>query len=95
MNPRHRRLLIPGLLITLLVVVLLASLVGRAGATTARQDSAGATVACTVDDPRIDEQSGLAVSAAYPGTAYVVNDSGSDAEVDALDRATCDVVGVT
>lgn len=92
MNPRHRRLLIPGLLITLLVVVLLASLVGRAGATTTSQD---ATVACTVDDPRIDEQSGLAVSAAHPGTAYVVNDSGSDPEIFALDLATCDVVGVT
>lgn len=91
MNPRHRRLLIPGLLITLLVVVLLASLVGRAGAATRTE----ATVACTVDDPRIDEQSGLAVSATYPGTAYVINDSGSDPEVYALDLATCDVVGVT
>lgn len=95
MNPRHRRLLIPGLLITLLVVVLLASLVGRAGATTASQDPGEPTVACTVDDPRIDEQSGLAVSASDPATAYVVNDSGSDPEVYALDLATCDVVGVT
>ena len=95
MNPRHRRLLIPGLLIALLVVVLLASLVGRAGATTSSQDPAAATVACTIDDSRIDEQSGLAVSAAHPGTAYVINDSGSDAEVYALDLVTCDVVGVT
>ena len=95
MNPRHRRLLIPGLLITLLVVVVLASLVGRAGATTTSDGAAEATVACTPDDPRINEQSGLAVSVAHPGTAYVVNDSGSDAEVYALDVATCDVVGVT
>lgn len=91
MNPRHRRLLIPGLLITLLVVVLLASLVGRAGAATTTE----AAVACTVDDARIDEQSGLAVSTTHAGTAYVVNDSGSAPEVYALDLATCDVVGVT
>ena len=99
MNPRHRRLLIPGLLIALLVVVLLASLVGRAGAATTSQDSdadpASTSVACTVDDPRIDEQSGLAVSATHAGTAYVINDSGSEPEVYALDLETCDVVGVT
>ncbi|MFT4298854.1 MAG: hypothetical protein QM597_04360 [Aeromicrobium sp.] len=90
MNPRHRRLLIPGLLIALLVVVLVAAIARRADAAT----SAG-TVACVVSDARIDEQSGLAVSVAHPGTAYVVNDSGSDPRVFALDLDSCDVVGVT
>jgi hypothetical protein len=94
MNPRHRRLLIPGLLIALLVVVLVASFLGRADATTTPAPG-GAEIACTVTDPRIDEQSGLAVSVAHAGTAYVVNDSGSDPEVYALDLTTCDVVGVT
>ncbi|WP_229054896.1 esterase-like activity of phytase family protein [Aeromicrobium sp. Leaf350] len=89
MNPRHRRLLIPGLLIALLVVVVVATVTGRADAAT------GGSVACTLTDDRIDEQSGLAVSATHPDTAYLVNDSGSDAEVYAVDLATCEVVGVT
>ncbi len=80
----------------LLVVVVIASLGDRAGAAEPGAESeAGAEVACTVTDERIDEQSGLAVSAAHEGLAYVVNDSGSDPAVYALDLATCEVVGVT
>ena len=52
MNPRHRRLLIPGLLITLLVVVLLASLIGRAGATTTSDGASEATVASKIEAHR-------------------------------------------
>ncbi|GAA1739801.1 hypothetical protein [Aeromicrobium alkaliterrae] len=94
MNPRHRRLLIPGLLIALLVVVVVATLTGRADAATSSAPT-DATAACTLTDDRIDEQSGLAVSAAHPDTAYVVNDSGSDPEVYAVDLTSCEVVGVT
>lgn len=96
MNPRHRRLLIPGLLVLLLVVVVVASLGERAGAAESGAESeAAAEVACTVTDERIDEQSGLAISAAHEGLAYVINDSGSDPDVYALDLATCEVVGTT
>lgn len=88
MNPRHRRLLIPGLLVALLVVVVIAALTDRAEATT---DGPVATIA----DPRISESSGLAVSARHEGLGYTVNDSGHAAEVFAIDLATGAVVGVT
>ena len=99
MNPRHRRLLIPGLLVLLLVVVVVASLGDRAGAAGPRAVEpgtvTGAEVACTVSDERIDELSGLAVSVAHDGVAYAINDSGSDPEVYAVDLVTCEVVGTT
>ncbi len=88
MNPRHRRLLIPGLLIALLVVVVVAALTDRAGA-------AETSPACVMSDERIDEQSGLAVSATIPDTAYVINDSGGDDEIFTIDTTTCEVIAVT
>lgn len=88
MNPRQRRWLIPGLLIALLVVVVVASVAGRAGAATAEP-------AVTIDDPRITESSGLAVSTTDPTLAYTVNDSGGAAEIYAIDLGSGDVVGVT
>ncbi|MBC9226151.1 hypothetical protein GL325_07455 [Aeromicrobium sp. 636] len=88
MNPRHRRLLIPGLLLALIVVVVVASLIDRA-------DAAVAEPVTTLSDPRITESSGLAVSTAEDDLAYTVNDSGNAAEVFAVDLTTGAVVGVT
>ncbi len=92
MNPRHRRLIIPGLLTALLVVVVIASIVDRASA--AEGDAAG-TVVSTIDDPRITEASGLAVSRSDPDLAYVINDSGQAQELYAVEISTGSVVGVT
>ncbi|GAA2086736.1 hypothetical protein IDH50_08190 [Aeromicrobium tamlense] len=88
MNPRHRRLLIPGLLIALIVVVVVASLADRAGAASAEPE-------VVLSDPRITESSGLAVSAEHDDLAYTVNDSGNAAEVFAVDLSTGEVAGVT
>lgn len=88
MNPRHRRLLIPGLLLALLVVVLIASLAGRA-------DAAESRVVSTIDDPRVTESSGLVVSATHADLAYTVNDSGNDPLVFAVRVSTGEVVGTT
>lgn len=88
MNPRRRRLLIPGLLAALIIVVVVASLTDRAEAASADPD-------VVLGDPRITESSGLAVSSVHPDLAYTVNDSGSAAEVFAIDLASGDVVGVT
>lgn len=88
MNPRRRRLLIPGLLIALIVVVVVASLADRAGAATAGPET-------VLADPRITESSGLAVSAEHDRLAYTVNDSGHTAQVFAIDLDSGAVVGVT
>ncbi len=92
MNPRHRRMLIPGLLTTLLVVVVIASIVDRSEAS--EVDGAG-TVVATIDDPRITEASGLAVSRTDPDLAYVINDSGQAQELYAVQISTGSIVGVT
>ncbi|MCD9155228.1 hypothetical protein [Aeromicrobium duanguangcaii] len=88
MNPRHRRLLIPGLLIALIAVVVVASLIDRA-------DAAVAEPVTTLSDSRITESSGLAVSTTEDDLAYTVNDSGNAAEVFAVDLTSGAVVGVT
>ncbi|MGJ9421337.1 hypothetical protein [Aeromicrobium sp. CF3.5] len=92
MNPRHRRLLIPGLLTALLVVVVIASIVDRSDA--AELDPAGTAVS-TIDDPRITEASGLAVSRTDSDLGYVINDSGQAQELYAVQISTGTVVGVT
>ena len=90
MNPRFRRLLIPGLLVALLVVVIVASIVRRADGATA-----DATVVSHVGDRRITESSGLAVSREHPDLAYTVNDSGHGPFVFAVRISTGEVVGTT
>lgn len=94
MNPRFRRLLIPGLLVALLVVVLVASILGRADGAEpgAPVDS---TVVSRIDDVRITESSGLAVSTEHEDLAYTINDSGNAAMVFAIRVSTGDVVGAT
>jgi hypothetical protein len=95
MKPDRRRLLIPGLLIALLVVVALAATVRRAGAETTPLPVAPHTQVSVMSDPRITESSGLAASQAHPGMVYTNNDSGDRARVFAVDIATGRVVGVT
>jgi hypothetical protein len=90
MNPRHRRLLIPGLLIALLVVVLVSSLARRADGA-----EAGPDVVSRISDPRITESSGLAVSVKHDDLAYTINDSGNAPIVFAVKISTGAVVGTT
>ena len=90
MNPRHRRLLIPGLLIALLVVVLVSSLARRADGA-----EAGPDIVSRMSDPRITESSGLAVSVEHDDLAYTINDSGNAPIVFAVKISTGAVVGTT
>lgn len=90
MNPRYRRLLIPGLLLVLLVVVLISSLARQAdGAESAPH------VVSRMTDPLIRESSGLAISRAHDGLAYTINDSGNAPLVFAVQVSTGKVVGTT
>ena len=94
MNPRFRRLLIPGLLTALLVVVLVAAVARRADGETP-QPPVASTLVSRIDDPRITESSGLAVSSAHRDLAYTVNDSGNAAIVFAVRISTGKVIGTT
>jgi len=87
MNPRYRRLLIPGLLLCLLVIVVVSSVAHAA--------VPGPVVVSQMTDPRIVESSGLALSRAYTDLAYTVNDSGNEPLVFAIQVSTGRVVGVT
>lgn len=95
MKPGQRRLLIPGLLIALLVVVVLAAAVRRADAQATPIPVVAHTQVSTIDDGRVTESSGLAASLAHPGIVYTVNDSGDAARVFAVDIESGAVVGVT
>ncbi|HPU13547.1 MAG TPA: hypothetical protein PLQ19_07120 [Aeromicrobium sp.] len=88
MNPKYRRLLIPGLLLALIVVVVIASLAQKASA---EETSPG----LVLSDPRITESSGLAISRKHHDLAYTVNDSGGAAEIYAIDLTSGKTVGVT
>lgn len=91
MNPRHRRLLIPGLLVALFVVVVIASLTGRSDAAAAAEP----TQVSVIDDPRIVEASGMVLSVQFDDLAYVMNDSGESQMVYAVRISTGAVVGAT
>lgn len=88
MNPRHRRLLIPGLLLLLLVTVLIGSLSGKADAAAAEPE-----VVSTLSDGRINESSGLVVSPTDPDRAYTINDSGGAPVVYAVSVSTGRTLG--
>ncbi len=94
MNPRFRRLLIPGLLVALLVVVLVAALLGRADAAEP-DEPVDSTLVSRIADARITESSGLAVSTEHDDLAYTINDSGNAATVFAIRISTGKVVGTT
>lgn len=95
MKPGQRRLLIPGLLAALLIVVALAAAIRRADAETTPLPIVPHTQVSVMSDPRIVESSGLAASQKHPGIVYTINDSGDVARVFAVDVATGKVVGVT
>lgn len=97
MNPRYRRLLIPGLLVALIVVVLVTSLSREARGTTLSRAGAdvGYDVVSTMTDPRITESSGLVLSNRHSDLAYTVNDSGNAPLVFAIRVSTGEVVGTT
>jgi len=90
MNPRHRRLLIPGLLVALVIVVVIASVTQKADAA-----DDGSVVVSIIDDARITEASGLAISHTHDDLAYVINDSGNVPAVYAVRLSTGDVIGTT
>lgn len=91
---RHaRRLLIPGLLVGLLVVVVVAALLEQARG--AEDDSVDATRVSRITDLRVAESSGLAVSREHDDLAYTVNDSGHAPVVYAFEVSSGEVVGLT
>lgn len=89
MNPRRRRLLIPGLLLALLVVAAIASFSKHTGA--AERDEP----LSRMSDPRITESSGLARSDVHPDLVYTINDSGHELIVYAVRISTGETVGAT
>lgn len=107
MNPRYRRLLIPGLLTVLIIVVLLTSLARSAKGATVLSEGlseglsaglsagAGGDVVSTMSDPRIGESSGLTLSVANKDLAYTINDSGNAPNIYAVQVSTGRTVGVT
>ncbi|HUS23252.1 MAG TPA: hypothetical protein VMZ66_14710 [Aeromicrobium sp.] len=95
MKPGRRRLLIPGLLVALLIVVALAAATRRAGAETTPLPVVPHMQVSVMSDPRITESSGLAASQAHPGIVYTVNDSGDNSRIFAVDVDRGQVVGVT
>jgi hypothetical protein len=94
MNPRFRRLLIPGLLVALLVVVLVTAMLGRADGAEPGEP-VDSTVVSRMTDVRITESSGLAISSKHEDLAYTINDSGSTATIYAIRISTGEVVGTT
>src|SRR5690349_13337376 len=95
MKSGRRRLLIPGLLSALLVVVAVAAVMRRADAETTPLPVVPHAQVSVMTDPRITESSGLAASQAHPGIVYTINDSGDVARIFAVDIASGSVVGVT
>ncbi|MGH1561792.1 hypothetical protein [Mumia sp. DW29H23] len=92
MNPRHRRALIPGLLVILLVIVLVTALARQARAADAEPQVEPVS---TITDARVPESSALVVSRRDPALAYTINDSGHEPTVYAVEIATGEVVGST
>ncbi len=78
----------------LLVVVLVAAIMGRLDAAEPGQP-VDSTVVSRIDDMRITESSGLAVSTKHEDLAYTINDSGNTATIFAIQVSTGDVVGTT
>ncbi len=91
MNPRYRRLLIPGLLIALLVVVAVASWSNRADASAAVEPR----LVSNLTDPRINESSGLVVSREDDDLVYTINDSGGAPVIYAIRTSTGATVATT
>lgn len=97
MNPRYRRLLIPGLLVVLIVVVLFTSLSREASGAKrlSAAEKPGHEVVSTISHKDIEESSGLVLSRKHDDLAYTINDSGNDPIVYAIKVSTGEVVGTT
>jgi hypothetical protein len=95
MKPGRRRLLIPGLLVALLIVVVFSAAIRRANSETTPLPVVPHTQISVMSDPRITESSGLAASLVHRGIVYTVNDSGDDSRIFAVDIDSGRVVGVT
>ncbi|PJJ56957.1 hypothetical protein CLV56_1175 [Mumia flava] len=93
MNPRHRRAIIPGLLVCLLAVVVVVAVANQARA--ADDEIAVPERVSAITDARVPESSGLVVSQADPRLAYTINDSGNDPAVFTVRLSTGDVVART
>lgn len=93
MHPRYRRALIPGLLVALLVVVLIAAVAKQARAD--QNDPTPGRRVSAITDSRIAESSGLVVSTRNSALGYTLNDSGNAPRVFAVNISTGKVVGVT
>lgn len=97
MNPRYRRLLIPGLLLVLIVVVLLTSLSREASGASpvSAAEKPERDVVSTIKHEDIEESSGLVLSRNHDDLAYTINDSGNAPIVYAIEVSTGDLVGTT
>lgn len=98
MNPRYRRLIIPGLLVILMVIVVVAAIAREAAANPADPELAPVpefTEVSVLADERIVESSGLAVSRRFEDVAYTVNDSGNEPLIFAVSVASGKTLGVT
>jgi hypothetical protein len=83
----------------LAAVLAVAGLLGLALPGQARQEAQGPVVAVRLEDPRIEESSGLALSRRHPAVLWTHNDSGGAAELYAVGsdgrvRATLRLAGV-
>jgi hypothetical protein len=104
-DPRTRRFVTLAVLLSLIVVIVVAALAGRAnaelpGQAQAPADAAGAAPAakpavdgwstvCRFSDARFTEISGMTYSQRHPGVIYLHNDSGDGPYVYAVDATTC------
>lgn len=94
MNPRRRRLLIPGLLVLLLLAVVIATVTDRADANPINAEN-DIVERSRFADARINESSGLALSSTDPDVVFTINDSGHADVVYAVQISTGETVGVT
>ena len=72
MKPGRRRLLIPGLLAALLMIVAVAAAMRWADAETTPLPIVPHAQVSVMSDPRIVESSGLAASKTHPGIVYTM-----------------------
>lgn len=89
MNPRTRRFVTLAVLISLVVVVLVASLVSGVAAVPTSGAAAGVSTVCRFSDPRFDEISGMTYSQRHADVLYVHNDSSGGPRIYAVDARTC------
>jgi hypothetical protein len=80
--------------LALAAALLTTAVVGMPCAAFAASDAGSKGVDVRIDDSRITESSGLALSVRHPHTVWTANDSGDTARVFAIDTETGKTVGV-